>query len=39
MASATFIAVFFVPLFYVLVRGTFGRRPRRAPVPQTGVGV
>jgi multidrug efflux pump len=38
MLSATFITVFFVPLFYVLVQRLFGRsRPRRVPTPHTGV--
>ena len=38
MASATFIAIFFIPMFYVVVRRLFGRnRPRRLPTPNTGV--
>ncbi|MEA3218996.1 efflux RND transporter permease subunit [Immundisolibacter sp.] len=38
MATALFLATFFIPLFYVAVRRLFGRnRPRRLPTPQTGV--
>ena len=38
MATALFLATFFIPLFYVVVRRLFGRsRPRRLPTPHTGV--
>ena len=38
MATALFLATFFIPLFYVAVRRLFGRnRPRRLPTPHTGV--
>ena len=38
MLTATFIAIFFIPMFYVVVRRLFGRaRPRRLPTPHTGV--
>jgi len=38
MLSATFIAIFFIPMFYVVVRRLFGRgRRRKLPTPNTGV--
>ncbi len=38
MATALFLATFFIPMFYVAVRRLFGRsRPRRLPTPHTGV--
>jgi multidrug efflux pump len=38
MATALFLATFFIPLFYVAVRRLFGRsRPRRLPTAHTGV--
>jgi multidrug efflux pump len=37
MLAATVLAIFFVPLFFVLVRGLFkGRRTLPAPVPEAG---
>ncbi|HEX2797755.1 MAG TPA: efflux RND transporter permease subunit, partial [Immundisolibacter sp.] len=38
MATALFLATFFIPMFYVAVRRLFGRRrPRRLPTRHTGV--
>jgi len=38
MLSATVLGIFFVPVFFVLVRQTFSREPRPLPSPEPGAG-
>jgi multidrug efflux pump len=35
MMAATFIAIFFIPMFYIFIQGRFGKKPQVSPPPST----
>jgi len=37
MLSGTILAIFFVPLFFVIIMQLFGRKPSADPLPQPAI--